>query len=64
MLKTIEELRLIECAAVATPPGKLLLTNEKGEVIASELERILGSKEIYTVNDLSKEARKVLQINV
>lgn len=62
MIKTIDELRKIEIAEVATLPQDLLRKNNKGEVLATELERLVGSKEKYTIDDMSPELKKVLRL--
>ena len=63
MIKNIEDLRKIEAAANATPPDALLNTkNSNGETIADEIDRLIGSYEKYTIEDLSEEARILLKI--
>lgn len=63
MLKALEELRILECAEVATPPRCFFLKNSHGEHLAEEIERITDPNgAVYTLNDLSEEARKILKI--
>lgn len=63
MLKTIEELRKIEGAEMAITQPKLLLTpNSNGETVGEEIDRMIASTTVYTLDDLSKEARNLLRI--
>lgn len=63
MIKTIEELRKIECAEAAiTQPKILFMQNSNGETVGEEIDRIIASDKVYTINDLSEEARKILRI--
>lgn len=62
MIKSINELREIEIAEVATLPQDLLKKNNKGEVLATELERLVGSKKEYTIDNMSLELKRVLRL--